>query len=44
LILVSNFKQQLLKRLSIDDEEQIFERLDEIEQINTNLKGIFLFH
>lgn len=39
-ILVSNFKQQLLTRLSIDNEDQI---LDEIERINTDLKSISHF-
>ncbi|CAF4691987.1 unnamed protein product, partial [Rotaria sp. Silwood2] len=34
----SNFKQQLLTRLSIDNEEKIFDRLSEIEKINVDLK------
>jgi len=40
-ISVSDFKQQLLTRLSIDNEEQIFDRLHEIQQMNTDLKGIY---
>ncbi len=39
LILVSDFKQQLLTRLSIDNEEQIFDRLNEVEEKNNVLKG-----
>ncbi|CAF4319094.1 unnamed protein product, partial [Adineta steineri] len=39
-ILVSNFKQKLLTHLSIDNEEQIFDRLNEINQINTKLQNI----
>ncbi|CAF1138756.1 unnamed protein product [Rotaria sordida] len=35
---ISNFKQQLLTRLSIDNEEKIFDRLSEIEKMNTDLK------
>jgi hypothetical protein len=36
-VLVSGFKQQLLKHLAIENEEQIF---DEIERIKTDLTGI----
>ncbi|CAF3945710.1 unnamed protein product [Adineta steineri] len=37
---ISNFKQKLLTHLSIDNEEQIFDRLNEINQINTKLQNI----
>ena len=38
-ILVSDFKQQLLNRLSPDDEEHVLERLDELYQTNADLKS-----
>ncbi|CAF1103599.1 unnamed protein product [Adineta steineri] len=37
---ISTFKQKLLTHLSIDNEEQIFDRLNEINQINTKLQNI----
>ncbi|UJR14143.1 hypothetical protein I4U23_001137 [Adineta vaga] len=36
---ISDFKQQLLNRLAIDNEEHIFDRLNELYQMNTDLQN-----